>query len=92
LVSGKEKASLDKPENLDAFIKRWIRNNLSHGKSNLLADLTDHVARLIIVETLTACNGNQSQAAKRLGVSRPTLLYKLGKYGLHTAERGETDK
>ena len=92
LVSGKEKALFDKPDNLDAFIKRWIRNNLSHGKSNLLADLTDHVARLIIVETLTACNGNQSQAAKRLGVSRPTLLYKMGKYGLHTADKGEADK
>lgn len=92
LVSGKETVQIDIPENFDAVIKRWVRNNMSSGKSNLLTDLTDHLTRLIIAETLTACNGNRSQAAKRLGVSRPTLLYKLAKFGLDMASNEETDK
>ena len=92
LVSGKETVQIEIPENFDAVIKRWVRNNMSSGKSNLLNDLTDHVTRLIIGETLTACNGNRSQAAKRLGVSRPTLLYKLAKFGLDTPFHEETDK
>jgi len=92
LVSGKETVPIDMPENLDAFIRRWVRNNMSSGKSNLLNDLSDHVTRLIIGETLTACNGNRSQAAKRLGISRPTLLYKLNKFGLNTPVQEETDK
>ena len=57
-----------------------------------MTELTDHVARLIIAETLDACHGNRSQAAKRLGISRPTLLYKMGKYGLDAAAIEESDK
>ena len=92
LVSGKETVPLGMPENFDGIIKRWVRNNMSSGKSNLLNDITDHVTRLIIGETLTACDGNRSQAAKRLGVSRPTLLYKLSKFGLDMPSHEETDK
>jgi len=33
-----------------------------------------------IVEALEECNGNQTQAAKRLGISRRTLLYRLDLY------------
>ena len=92
LISGKEMIPTGMPENLDAVIKRWVRNNISSGKSNLLTDLTDHLTRLIIKETLTVYNGNRSQAAKRLGVSRPTLLYKLAKFGLDSPAQEETDK
>ena len=88
LVSGKEKSVLDTFENLDELIKTWVRQNLSRDHSNLLVDLTDHVTRLVINETLTACGGNRSQAAKRLGVSRPTLLYKLTRYGLDAVVHG----
>ena len=92
LVSGQERAFFESPDNLDALIKTWIRQNLSHGRSSLLADLTEHVIRLIIAEVLAACNGNRSLTAKRLGVSRPTLLYKLEKYGLTETISGEYDK
>ena len=92
LVSGKETALIDIPEDVDTVIKRWVRNSMSSGKSNLLSDLTDHVTRLIIAESLTACDGNRSQAAKHLGVSRPTLLYKMAKFGLDKPSNEETDK
>ena len=35
-----------------------------------------------IEEALAAENGNQTRAAKRLGLSRRALIYKLEKYGL----------
>ena len=35
-----------------------------------------------IVSALAACDGNQTKAAKRLGLSRRALIYKMRKYGL----------
>ena len=35
-----------------------------------------------IEAALAAENGNQTRAAKRLGISRRALLYKIAKYGL----------
>ncbi len=40
------------------------------------------VERGAIVAALEACGGNQTQAARRLGLSRRALIYKLEKYGL----------
>ena len=38
--------------------------------------------RARILEALTECRGNQTQAAARLGISRRTLVTKLGQHGL----------
>ena len=49
-----------------------------------LATLTDHVEaveRKVIHEALEAVHGNQSEAARRLGMSRGSLLARLRKYG-----------
>ncbi|NRA37392.1 MAG: hypothetical protein HRU15_04580, partial [Planctomycetes bacterium] len=35
-----------------------------------------------IAKALKHCNGNKSQAAKLLGISRPTIHKKIGDYGL----------
>ena len=53
----------------------------------LLVNLTgpaimDRFGRIVIGEALSATGGNRSQAAKLLGLSRPTLLAKIEKYGL----------
>ncbi len=40
------------------------------------------IERGMIVRTLAAVRGNRSQAAKRLGMSRTTLIDRLNKYGL----------
>lgn len=34
------------------------------------------------MRALDACDGNQTHAARKLGLSRRTLIYKLEKYGL----------
>jgi diguanylate cyclase (GGDEF)-like protein len=40
------------------------------------------VERAAIVSALDSCNGNQTRAARKLGLSRRALIYKLEKYGL----------
>jgi DNA-binding NtrC family response regulator len=46
-----------------------------------LRNYTEALQRKLITRTLTAVGGNQSEAARRLGVSRGALLAKLRKYG-----------
>jgi DNA-binding NtrC family response regulator len=40
--------------------------------------------RGLVARALDATSGNQSEAARRLGVSRVTLIDKMKKYGLGT--------
>ncbi len=40
----------------------------------------DEVEKRSILEALTACGGNKSEAARRLGITRKTLRKKLEKY------------
>ena len=40
------------------------------------------IERAAIVAALDAVNGNQTLAARKLGVSRRTIIYKMEKYGL----------
>lgn len=53
--------------------------------------LMDHFAAILIGEALTLTGGNRSQAARLLGVSRPTLHARIEKYGIEmeTTVRGE---
>jgi transcriptional regulator with PAS, ATPase and Fis domain len=52
------------------------------GASGPLKDQVFDVEKKSIEEALAAENGNQTRAAKRLGISRRALIYKLEKYGL----------
>jgi two-component system NtrC family response regulator/two-component system nitrogen regulation response regulator GlnG len=38
--------------------------------------------RDLIVQALERCGGNRAQAAKLLGMSRPTMIYRIEKYGI----------
>lgn len=42
----------------------------------------DEVIKTLIVQALERCNGNKAQAARLLGISRPTLVYRLEKHGI----------
>jgi len=64
-------------------IRQWVRQALnSRSNANLFDDCLDHFASIVISEALNITGGNRSQAAKRLGLSRPTLHSKIEKYGL----------
>lgn len=63
--------------------RQWVRELLSsRDKENLFEASMDRFAGLLISEALSLTQGNRSQAAKLLGLSRPTLHSKIEKYNL----------
>jgi DNA-binding NtrC family response regulator len=68
-------------------------NGAAHGLSIPFADSFDLTGVLekaekeLIVRTLTSTRGAQAEAARRMGLSRSALAYKLTKYGIRSAEQ-----
>ncbi len=46
--------------------------------------LLEKMEKSLLIEALRRCNGNQTQAARLLGLPRPTLHLKMQKHGLQT--------
>jgi two-component system response regulator AtoC len=42
----------------------------------------DELIKGLIIQALELSNGNRTRAAKLLGLTRPTLIYRLEKYGI----------
>ena len=64
-------------------IRQWVRHELSSGEQvNIFDSCMDNFASVLISEALNITGGNRSQAAKLLGLSRPTLHSKIEKYGI----------
>ena len=75
-----------------SLIRHWIRQDLAtKAEDNIFEVFMDRFASLIIQEALDLTGGNRSQAAKLLGLSRPTLQAKIDKYRLkvETSVRSE---
>lgn len=68
-------------------LSRLIRHELASGRESLFEDLMDRFGQQVIREALDATGGNRTQAARLLGLSRPTLLAKIEKYGLRIESR-----
>jgi nitrogen regulation protein NR(I) len=67
----------------DDQVRAWIRSLLSKGeRENLFENCMDHLGSVLVGEALNLTGGNRSQAAKLLGMSRPTLHAKIDKYDL----------
>ncbi|MFO7714869.1 sigma-54-dependent transcriptional regulator [Desulfosarcina sp.] len=67
----------------DDSIRAWLRSLLSKGaQENLFENCMDHFCGMLVGEALNLTGGNRSQAAKLLGMSRPTLHAKIDKYNL----------
>ncbi|MFB3903961.1 MAG: sigma-54-dependent transcriptional regulator [Acidobacteriota bacterium] len=72
-----------------------IRANRSLGFGNVVMKLPDdgfslvELERNLLYEALRRHNWNQSQAARYLGITRNTLIYRMQKYGLKEETRTE---
>jgi len=58
------------------------------GGEGRLREHVDNVERDAIIKALADSNHNQTHAAKRLGISRRALIYKMEKYGLKRPPKG----
>ena len=64
-------------------VKEWICKQLSDASlPHSFDDFINAVSNRVIAEALKKTHGNRSQAAKLLGISRPTLHAKINKYGI----------
>src|SRR5215471_18681541 len=52
-----------------------------------LTGVLEKAERELIVRTLTATHGAQAEAARRMGLSRSALAYKLTKYGIRSTDQ-----
>ncbi len=76
----------------DEAIREWVRGALALGGGDkVFTDIIDRFAGLLITEALKLTGGNRSQAAKLLGLSRPTLLAKIEKYGIRIETAVKSD-
>ena len=64
----------------DEFLRQFAQSETSEGR--LYEDVLFKVERTLIHQVLTQTKGNQTKAAKILGLSRPTLKEKIDRHGL----------
>jgi len=70
-------------ESLPIPIKKWAQQesgDITSGMEGLPSSL-EEAEKMVILKTLEEVGGNKSEAARRLGITRKTLLSKLNKYG-----------
>ncbi|MBI9085802.1 MAG: sigma-54-dependent Fis family transcriptional regulator [Desulfobacterales bacterium] len=82
-IGGESAGSPIVGQNREEMIRQLLRRELTAGGSDHLFDqCMDRIAGILVGEALQLTGGNRSQAAKLLGLSRPTLHSKIEKYGL----------
>ncbi len=69
----------DRQSRLEGLIKEYLAVESGDGTQQYLMDLVD---KLLAAEALRCTEGNRTQAAKILGISRPTMQAKIRKYQL----------
>ena len=65
----------------DALVE-WIAQRLASDEHPTFEALSDHFGGLVIRAALNMTGGNRTRAAKLLGISRPTLISRIDKYGI----------
>ena len=72
--------------NADLATETAVLGSLETTEKFDLLDLLEQTEKRLIRRTLAAAGGAQAEAARRLGISRSLLSYKLNKYGIRPAE------
>jgi nitrogen regulation protein NR(I) len=76
----------------DEVLRQWVRETIAtRPDANKFDTVMDHFASILIGEALNVTRGNRSQAARLLGLSRPTLHSKIEKYRLKLKTSVEGD-
>jgi two-component system NtrC family response regulator/two-component system nitrogen regulation response regulator GlnG len=69
-------------------VRAWVRRTLTgHGGGDAFEAIVNAVGKIAVSEALEMTGNNRTRAAKLLGMSRPTLLARIEKYGLKVGTR-----
>jgi nitrogen regulation protein NR(I) len=91
-ISVEKSSAKQEPHTAEETIRRWMRTSMtSQDGEATFEKIMDRFAGILIGEALNLTGGNRSQAAKLLGLSRPTLHSKIEKYGLKLKTSVEED-
>jgi DNA-binding protein Fis len=83
---------VDTDKTLEETIRQWVRETLATDTAkDKFNTLVDRFASILIAEALDLTSGNRTRASELLGMSRPTLLSKIEKYGLKTKVSVKSD-
>ena len=69
------------------YVSELLARARSGGLENVRETAVEMADRELYAQAIHRANGDQSKAARWLGVSRPTMLEKLRRFGLHPGER-----
>ncbi|HTL58368.1 MAG TPA: sigma-54 dependent transcriptional regulator [Candidatus Limnocylindrales bacterium] len=90
---GKSAAALPpREQSLAAFVSDLLAKVMRSEIEDAHARVTVAAERELYGQAILLADGDQSQAAKWLGVSRPTMREKLLRYGLHPAQESKTER
>jgi DNA-binding NtrC family response regulator len=82
-LSGEKVSDTRNSHEAEEVVRRWMRTSMSSDdEKGTFENIMDRFAEILISEALNLTEGNRSQAARLLGLSRPTLHSKIEKYGL----------
>jgi DNA-binding NtrC family response regulator len=79
------------PPAVDQTFTEYVRQILQRAKTGGIENARETVIEMadreLYAQAIQRADGDQSKAARWLGISRPTMLEKLRKFGLHPDER-----
>ncbi|MBI3008180.1 MAG: sigma-54-dependent Fis family transcriptional regulator [Candidatus Omnitrophica bacterium] len=65
-----------------ALLKKYLKERIESSKGSCYSGVIGEIETLLLVEALNVTNGNISQAANLLGITRPTLREKIERYNI----------
>ena len=77
-----DRSRMEQGQDVAQSVQRWIQEMFKSKPDNVFDACMDQFSALVIKEALYMTKGNRSQAAKTLGMSRPTLHSKMEKLGI----------
>ena len=85
IIRKQETGEVSQDSNQEETIRQWVHTCLSHPSGDHSFEFfSDTICAMAVEEALKISNGNRSQAARILDISRPTLHAKIDKYGINT--------
>ncbi|MCF8039889.1 MAG: sigma-54 dependent transcriptional regulator [Desulfohalobiaceae bacterium] len=83
---------VEAPQTLEAGVKDWISYQLrSAASEHVFEACLDRFSAMVLEQALNLTSGNRSQAARLLGISRPTLHSKMEKLGISIQSSARDD-